>query len=83
MIALDAAPTLARSVKLRYDRVRDRWVILGPERGWVLNRTAVEILRRFAPGRSLAEIAGDDATVIEFVQALAERGVIVPWRPTP
>jgi coenzyme PQQ biosynthesis protein PqqD len=83
MIARDAEPRLAPSVKLRYDQVRNRWVLLGPERGWVLNRSAVEILRRFAPGRTLEQIAGDDQAVLEFLDALAERGVIVPCSPTP
>ena len=79
MMALDARPRLTRAVRLRHDRVRDRWLLLAPERGFVLNHSALAVVRHLVEGGTLAEIAArvesaDDA--IAFVRALAERGLV-------
>jgi coenzyme PQQ biosynthesis protein PqqD len=63
MIADDARPRLPRGVRLREDKVRDRWVLLAPERVVKVNPIAVEILALCDGSRSLAEI----------VNGLAER----------
>jgi pyrroloquinoline quinone biosynthesis protein D len=44
---LDASsvPVLPRHVKLRFDKTRDRWVILAPERVLVPDDIAVEVLQ--------------------------------------
>jgi coenzyme PQQ biosynthesis protein PqqD len=39
-------PTLAAKARLRYDRQRDAFWLLWPERGLLLNRSAGEILQR-------------------------------------
>jgi pyrroloquinoline quinone biosynthesis protein D len=49
-------PTLTRKARLRYDRQRDAFVLLWPERGLLLNRSASEILRRCHGHHSLASI---------------------------
>ena len=62
-IADDARPRLPRGVRLKEDKVRDRWVLLAPERVLKLNPIAVEILRLCDGARTLGQI----------VDGLAER----------
>jgi pyrroloquinoline quinone biosynthesis protein D len=84
----DAVPRLARGVKLREDAARGRWVVLAPERMFVPDETALEVLRLLDGVRDLdavidelaarfaaprAEIAAD---VAELLADLAERGVV-------
>ena len=42
----DAVPALARGVKLRFDKARDAWVLLAPEKVLMPDQIAVEILKR-------------------------------------
>ena len=56
MIADDARPRLPRGVRLREDKVRERWVLLAPERVVKVNPIAVEILKLCDGSRTLAEI---------------------------
>jgi pyrroloquinoline quinone biosynthesis protein D len=56
VIADDARPRLPRGVRLREDKVRDRWVLLAPERVVKVNPIAVEILKLCDGARSLGEI---------------------------
>ncbi len=41
----DSRPHLPRHVKLRFDKVRERWVILAPERVLVPDDISVEVLQ--------------------------------------
>jgi pyrroloquinoline quinone biosynthesis protein D len=85
MIALDVRPRL-RNAWLRHDPVRDRWLLLAPERGFVLNATGLAIVRLLDEQLTVGEIAGrvgGDAPpalvreeVCAFLQALWERGVL-------
>jgi len=87
---LDATqrPSLPRGVRLRRDEVRDRTVLLSPERTMALEETAVAIVSRIDGKRTLAEIvdglaadynaprdviAGD---VEAFLQELLERRML-------
>ena len=56
MIPDDARPRLPRGVRLREDKVRDRWVLLAPERIVKVNPVAVEILKLCDGTRPLSEI---------------------------
>ena len=56
MIADDAKPRLPRGVRLREDKVRERWVLLAPERVVKVNPIAVEILKLCDGSRTLGEI---------------------------
>ncbi len=84
----DAVPRLARGHRLQEDRARGQWVVLGPERMFVPDETALEVLRLLDGARSLdaivdelaerfdaprAEIAED---VRALLQELAEKGVV-------
>jgi pyrroloquinoline quinone biosynthesis protein D len=59
MIGDAARPRLPRGVRLREDKVRDRWVLLAPERVVKLNPIAVEILKLCDGSRTLSEIVAD------------------------
>ncbi len=52
----DARPKLPRYARLHFDKARDRWVLLVPERVMVPDETAVEILQLCDGERTLAEI---------------------------
>ena len=84
----DAVPALARGVKLRFDKARDVWVLLAPEKVLMPDQVAVEILRRCDGKASLAQIVDDlvvafsadrdqvVADVRSFLQDLADKGLL-------
>ena len=92
---MDEVTRASRSVlrphmKFRLDPVRDRWVILGPERILTPNEQAVDILQLCNGKRTVAEIAeflaqaydapseAIEADVIPLLQDLAYSGVLRP-----
>ena len=60
---MSGAPAFNRGFRLRFDEVRDAWVILAPERLFMLDEPAVEILKLVDGVRDIPAI----------VDALAER----------
>jgi pyrroloquinoline quinone biosynthesis protein D len=83
-----AVPALGAGVKLRFDTVRQAWVILAPERLFLPDEQAVAILHLVDGARTLGAIiddlaarfeaprdviAGDVATML---QDLADKGVL-------
>jgi pyrroloquinoline quinone biosynthesis protein D len=67
----EACPGLAPGVRLSFDKARDRWVVLAPERVLVPDETALEILQRCNGATQL------DAIVDELANAYsADRGEI-------
>jgi pyrroloquinoline quinone biosynthesis protein D len=52
----DSRPILPRHVKLRFDKVRERWVILGPERVLVPDEIAVEVLHLCDGLRTITDV---------------------------
>lgn len=88
MIEEASLPRLPRHIKLRFDKRRDHWVVLAPERVLVPDETAVEILKLCDGETSVAaivvalaaaydapreEIAGD---VTALLQDLADKGFV-------
>jgi pyrroloquinoline quinone biosynthesis protein D len=83
-----SVPRLARHVKLRFDKRRNRWVILAPERVLVPDEIAVEIIKRCDGEAAVAAIAADLAAefgapleqvgrdVIGMLQDLADKGFV-------
>ena len=81
-------PRFATGMKFRFDTVRDRWVVLGPERLFLPDETAVEILKLVDGQRSLDDIADTlaerfaapreviAADVTAMLRDLAEKGAI-------
>jgi len=54
-----AIPSFRRGVKFRHDAVREAWVLLAPERLFMPDETAVEILKLVDGRRSIAAIIDD------------------------
>ena len=80
-------PRLATGVRLHWDRVRERHVLLYPEGALALNPTAVEVLELCDGNRTFDDIAdvlsgrydGADvrSDVEELVASIAGRGLVV------
>jgi pyrroloquinoline quinone biosynthesis protein D len=60
---LPARPRLAPGVRLHFDKTRDAWVLLGPERVIEAEGPASEILRRCDGNRTIAQIVDELATL--------------------
>lgn len=58
-------PRLPRGVRLRFDESRQQWFLLGPERVFEPDETAIEILQRIDGVSSIEAIARDLATKFE------------------
>ena len=81
-------PRLPRHVKLRFDKSRDRWIVLAPERVLMPDEIAVEILKRCDGKTSVSAIVEDlaaayqapaeeiGADVAEMLQDLADKGFV-------
>lgn len=87
-IGEDSVPRLPRGVKLRFDQQRDKWVVLAPERVFVPDPIAVEILKRCDGEAKVAAIVDDLVKTFEaprdviakdvaaLLQDLADKGVV-------
>jgi pyrroloquinoline quinone biosynthesis protein D len=87
-IEASSAPHLPRGVKLRFDEQRKRWTLLAPERIFVPDEIAVEILRLCDGVATVDAIADTLAAkfsapredvardVTEMLQDLANKGVV-------
>jgi pyrroloquinoline quinone biosynthesis protein D len=60
---LPERPRLAPGVRLHFDKTRDAWVLLGPERVIETEGPASEILRRCDGSRTVAQIVEELAAV--------------------
>lgn len=88
MIAAESVPLLPRGVRLHFDRVREVWALLAPERAIQLDAIGHAILAEVDGIRPVASIAAaladrfgappDDvlADVREFLGGLAERRLV-------
>lgn len=54
-----AIPSMAPGVRMRFDKVRERWVLLAPERATMIDQIAVAILERVDGSSSLEAIVAD------------------------
>ncbi len=83
-----SVPRLPRGVKLKFDRQRDKWVVLAPERVFVPDDIAVEVLKRCDGSATVGAIADALAAAYEaprevvledvsaLLQDLADKGVL-------
>jgi pyrroloquinoline quinone biosynthesis protein D len=88
VIPVDARPTLASKVRLRWDRRAEKYMLLYPERGLVLNATGADIVQlctgEHTVGGIVTQLADKYAREPEdvaqevqtFLTRLAERGLI-------
>jgi pyrroloquinoline quinone biosynthesis protein D len=86
----DSVPRLPRHVKFRFDQARDAWVVLAPEKVFMPDEIAVEILKRCNGATILRDIIDDLAKtfeaerdvvatdVVTLLQDLADKGIITP-----
>ena len=86
-------PKLAKKARLRFDRHSGRHMIVYPERGLELNDSAAAIAKRCDGTRTVSEIVAEIALeadvpaaerrgleqdVVEFVELLAQKGLLEP-----
>jgi len=80
-------PMLATGVRLHWDKVRERHVLIYPEGALALNATAAEVLELCDGKRTIDDIAGVlgerydgadvSADVAELVAAIEAKGLVV------
>jgi pyrroloquinoline quinone biosynthesis protein D len=71
-----SVPALPRGVKLRFDKQRDRWVLLAPERLFVLDDIALEIVKRCKGEATIDEISDDLARSFSAPKDVVMKDVI-------
>ena len=83
-----AVPRFGVGVKFRFDQTRGTWVILGPERLFLPDEHAVEVLKLVDGTRTVADIAADLAArfdapvdtitedILPMLQSLAASGAV-------
>lgn len=83
-----AIPRLSRGVKLREDTARGRWVVMAPERMFVPDETALEVLKLVDGARSVDAIVDELAAkfdaprseifadVAEMLRDLMDKGML-------
>jgi coenzyme PQQ biosynthesis protein PqqD len=88
VISAESKLRLASKARLRFDRKSSRYILLYPERGLVLNPTAVDVLQRCTGERTVHSIVEELACkygheagavqkeVMEFLGAMADRGLV-------
>jgi len=86
-------PVLPRHAQLKFDKTRERWVILAPERVLAPDEIAVEVLQ-LCDGRTIgqmidqlaakyaAEREAISADVIAMLQDLADKGFLIEAKET-
>ena len=79
LIAEDSVPRLAPHVRLRFDKQRDQWILLAPERLFVLDAIALSIVERCKGAATLGEIADDLARTYDAPreQVLADASTLL------
>ena len=85
----DSRPSFPRHVKLRFDKTRERWVILAPERVLVPDDISVEVLQLCDGKRSIQDVvavlaekfAADPDLILTdcltLLQDLADKGFLL------
>ena len=76
MIVPTSVLSIPRGVRLRFDKVRDRWFLLGPERVFEPDDISVEILQRIDGFRNVAAMTKDLAQVFDAPEDEVCRDVI-------
>ena len=88
VIAEASVPRLPRGVRLKFDKPRDQWVLLAPERMFVLDEVALEIVKCCDGEASVAAIVDDLAVrfeaprdviakdVVTMLQDFADKGIM-------
>ncbi len=75
LICEDSVPGLPPGVRLHFDKRRDQWVVLAPERVFVLDSVAFEIVKRCNGETRVAVIVDDLATTFTAPRAVVLKDV--------
>ena len=59
LVGESSVPRLAQGARLQFDKHRDRWIVQAPERLFVLDAIALEIVRRCEGALSVGAIVDD------------------------
>jgi len=91
LIPVDMRPRLAGKARLRFDRKGERYMLLYPEKGLVLNDTATAIVKLCTGEHTVQAIIDTLAAaygaqpreaiereVLSFLEAMADRGLVEP-----
>ena len=70
-----SVPRLPKGVRLRFDKARDKWVILAPERVLVPDPVALEIVKRCDGKATVASIVDDLAKAFEAPREVIDKDV--------
>jgi len=89
VISAGTRPRLAAKARLRWDRKAERWMLLYPERGLVLNPTAADVVQLCTGEHTVDTIAEKlsekyttqprealEQEIVTFLGRLAERGLV-------
>ncbi len=76
MIGPDAIPKLKQGVKFRFDKARDAWILLAPERLFMPDEVAVEVLKRVDGVSTVAVIVDDLAAAFNAPREEIESDVL-------
>jgi pyrroloquinoline quinone biosynthesis protein D len=88
LVGETSVPRLARGARLQFDKHRDRWIVQAPERLFVLDPIALEILQRCDGAAPVGAIVDDLAgkftapreeilrDVSNLLQDFADKGVM-------
>ncbi len=74
-LSSEARPGQAPGVRLTFDKARDRWVVLEPERVLVPDETALEILQRCDGAKQVDAIVDELATAYSADRSEIEHDV--------
>jgi coenzyme PQQ biosynthesis protein PqqD len=90
-LSLQTRPRLAAKARLRWDRKDERFMLLYPERGLVLNPTAADVVRLCTGEVTVSAIVDQLAAkyapqprevvereVLTFLTRMLERGLVTP-----
>ena len=75
IISVDSMPKLSRGFRLRFDKARDQWVVLAPEKLFVPDPIALEIIKRCDGDTTVTAIVDDLAAAFKADRALVEKDV--------
>jgi coenzyme PQQ biosynthesis protein PqqD len=94
VITANSRLTLAAKARLRLDRLTNRYLLLYPERGMILNPTAREVLLLCTGEQTVGEIVerlgcryadqrreAIEREIIGFLDEMARRGLVQPIEP--
>lgn len=69
-ISEESVPRLPRGVKLRFDKAREQWMVQAPERVFVPDPVALEVIRRCNGKATVGAIVDDLATTFQAPRAV-------------